>query len=286
MQPRSNSANIIRRAAWISLGVFLVAYLFVAFYGGIRHNAAARDLFYVPIGAVTVLTLILIAIRSRGTDRAVWTFLAVTGTGWACGDIWLRLKDLSGVAGDPRPLGVPDILYVIAYISLIIAVYRLSLLTGRPGRRGAGFAWHPLFIVVFVGALTALFAIFMPHGLSPFEPGTSVNLPMIIDYLYPALDIVVLLGLLLALFMSVLPWRKSWQEMIMFGLALFMVADLTFSFSMPAGVYEPSNLPSRLVIALWIIGYSLILMAAIYKLTDPETTPASTTRYVDSQTEA
>lgn len=96
----------------------------------------------------------------------------------------------------------------------------------------------------------------------------------------------ILVGLLITLFLSKLPWRKSWQEMIVAGLALFVIADITYNFSAPTGIYDPANMPSRLVIALWILGYCSILLAAIYKLTDPETRYTRVAAYVDSQTEA
>ncbi len=263
-----------------------MAYGYLASTASSGQALIVRELFYDPVDALTVAVLIFAAVRFRGQDERVWLWLSLAVTGWALADLAAIFLEVPGSVGAQRLLGPPDVFYVIAYGALVAGVLALGRTVAKPGGGFDWTRWYPLGAAASVVSLTALFAYFLPQGVSPAAPGAVVTLPMLVDYLYPALDIVLLAGLMFALLFSKMPWRHSWSELTVAGIAFFLVSDISYSFSAPAGVYDPANLPSRLVIGLWIAGYGLLLLAAVHKLTDPATRPVSTAPYVSSETEA
>lgn len=280
MAKRPKAGNIIRPTAWIILGLLLTAYLYFAFTVSAAQGQLVRELFYDPLDAVTVLILLFAAVRFRRQDEGVWIWLALAGVSWALADLYAIFNAVTGVAGAERLLAPPDAFYLLAYVGLILAVAALARLIDRPAGRADWSRRYPLIVSVAVALLTGLFAWLMPRGIAATGGAAPVTLPMIVDYLYPALDLCVIGGLLVILFLHRLPFQKPWHEMAVIGLIMFMVADLNYSLTAPAGIYSPANVPSRFIIALWIAAYALLLLAAVYRLTDAKNRPTAPVPYV------
>lgn len=270
MAKRTASPKTIRGVLWTVLSVVFFAYVVVAFFTGTGTGVNARDVFYVFMGFTTVMVLVFTAFAIDNKDHRLWTFVAATGVFWMLGDAVYRGAEIMGVVGNDRLLSPPDILYLLAYASLICAVQTFARLAGK--RQKEGFDWVRFYapgVALISFCLAGLFAYFLPNGIA-VSSGVQgeFSIAAIVKYLYPALDIAILVGLLLIILTHTVPFKKSWQGLGVFGLAFFIMADVNYSLAEPAGIYSPANVVARLIIAMWILGDILILMAAVYRLTE------------------
>lgn len=262
--------NRIKVIAWLSLSIVFLAYVLVAFFTGTGKGINARDAFYELMGFLTVSTLVYTAAKVGSRDRRLWTFVAATGVFWMLGDIAYRGAEILGLAGGNRILSPADIFYLLSYASLICVVQTFARLAGM--RNKGGFDWtkiYPPAAVIAAFFVSGILAFTMPNGIGSIgstPPPSSILL--IVNYMYPALDIVVLVSLMLIILTRNVSFKRAWHGLGIFGLALFTLADVNYSLAEPAGIYSPENIASRLIIAVWILGDILILMASVYRLTD------------------
>lgn len=257
--------------AWLVLIAVFIAYLVIAIFSGSGAGIIVRDVFYELMGFLTVSILVFTAYKIGARDRRLWTYVAAAGVFWMVGDITYRGAEILGVAGADRLLAPPDLFYLLSYASLICAVQAFARISDRRVTV-RGVDWVKFYTPGVTGLsfiMSGVLALFMPNGIgmSGYSP-SSLTISMMVNYMYPALDIGILAGLLLIILTQKIPFRKAWQGIGVFGLALFTLADMNYSLAEPAGIYSPENIVSRMIIALWILGDILIIMSSVYRLTE------------------
>lgn len=254
---------------WVILVAFVAAYLVVSQLAGPSDAATVRDIFYTVIGVVTVAVLVITALKSRGEDRPVWALIAITGMCWSFGDAVLRICEITGVYGPERIFCAPDIFYLAAYVSLAFVVVHMARLTSVKKNHMKWVRYYPFALVAEVALLSIGLALFLPQGIAGASVnGSGLKIATIVNYIYPAFDIGIVAGMLLMLLMHDMPFRKIWHELFIFGLSMFAIADMSYSLFEPAGIYDPTSLLTQAIISIWLFSYGLLIMAAVYKLSD------------------
>ncbi len=256
-------------AAWLGLFLFITSFLLTSAIVNTSYMEPVRDVFYFIMGVVTVTVLIIASVKSRGHDKKVWILIASAGALWAIGDLSLRICELTGMFGPKRVLCVPDIFYLTSYLFLVALVVSLGHATEKPGIKFKWVKFYPFAVVVLSIIISIAMAIFLPHGVAASIVETpGIDLSLIVNYSYTALDVCVVAGLLLIILVHRTHFNKLWEALLVLGLSVFTIADLSYSLFKPAGIYDPTTLPTQIIIAMWLGAYGLLSIAAVYKLTE------------------
>jgi hypothetical protein len=254
---------------WTILFVYVASFLILSQLIKPAGEIMVRDFFYAITGVTTVIVLTTAAIKSQGADKPVWSLIAIAGICWSLGDVIMRVCELTGIFGPVRTLCVADVFYQIAYISLAFVVVNLARLTNDRKIHADWARFYPLALFITVTLISTAMAYFLPNGLAgELGARTGLRIEMIVNYIYPALDFGIVAGLLLILFTHRIPFRKTWHEVLIFGLSIFTVADISYSLFKPAGIYDPASLPTQVIMAIWLTSYGVMIMAAVYKLNE------------------
>ncbi len=271
---KSKESKRIILIAWLGLALFIVAFLLASTIVNSGYTVAVRDSFYIIMGLTTVTVLTIAAVKSRGWEKKIWVLIAIAGGLWATGDLTLRICELTGMFGPKRVLCVPDIFYLTSYVALVGIVVLLGRATEKPGLKFKWVKFYPLAVVVFSIIISGAMAVFLPRGVAASSINPSrFDLSMIVNYSYTALDVCVIVGLLLIILVHRTHFNKLWEALLVIGLSTFSIADLSYSLFKPAGIYDPANLPTQIIVAMWLTGYGLLSMAAVYKMTEQLTEP-------------
>ncbi|MFA5867152.1 MAG: hypothetical protein WC891_04195 [Actinomycetota bacterium] len=256
-------------AAWLGLFFFITIFLLTSAFVNTAYAEPVRDVFYFIMGVVTVTVLIVAAVKSRGHDKKVWILIASAGALWAIGDLSLRICELTGMFGPKRVFCVPDIFYLTSYVFLVALVVSLGRATEKPGLRFKWVKFYPFAVIVVSIIISVVMAIFLPHGVAASIVRTpGVDFSLFVNYLYTALDVCVVAGLSVIILVHRTHFNRLWEALLVLGLSVFTIADLSYSLFKPAGIYDPVNLPTQIIIAMWLGAYGLLSMAAVYKLTE------------------
>lgn len=273
MDENKGKPGIAKKVAWFSLAVFLLTYLLISLFVEPAKAVTVRDYFYVVMGIVTISALIAAAVKSRGPDKRIWTLLALAGSLWATGDFTLRICEVTGIFGSERLLCVPDIFYFASYIALVMIVVSLGRLSTTTKTKINWVKFYPSAVVVFSIAISVIMAVFLPRGIAGGSTAAATfDVSSAVNYLYTALDICIVAGLLLIILLNRPHFDKPWFALGVLGLMTFTVADLSYSLFKPAGIYDPTNMPTQIILALWLTGYGLLSLAAVYKITEASST--------------
>ena len=270
MNIRAENRKIVIITAWFGLALFITAFLLISALVDTADAVTVRDLFYAVMGVTTVIALVSAAVKSHGQDKRIWTLVALAGSFWATGDLTLRICEVTGMLGAKRVLCFSDIFFFASYVALIAIVILLGRSNGNPEIKIKWVKFYPFGVVVFSILISVAFASFLPRGVAGGPGGlSSLNFSMIVNYVYTALDICIVAGLLIIILANRTHFSRLWQALLVLGLLTFSVADLSYSLFKPAGIYDPANLPTQVIVALWLTGYGLLSLAAIHKLTQP-----------------
>jgi hypothetical protein len=268
MDTNKETLAIIQFAAWAGLVVFVLSFLLVSAFAEPSMAVYVRDFFYTIMGVVTVLALITAAVKSRGRDRKVWVLIAAAGLLWALGDLAMRICEVIGLIGSKRVLSPPDIFFLAAYAALVYIVVIIGSDTKAAGLKNSWVRIYPVSVVILSVLISLAMAYFLPRGVGGAPLGAySLDFSMAINYFYTALDFCIISGLLLIILLNNTHFNRLWEALFVLGLSTFAIADLSSSLFIPAGIYDPANLPTQMIMAIWLTGYGLLAMSAFYNLT-------------------
>lgn len=270
MDGSDNKRFIGLAAGWSSVTLFIVAYLVVSNLVKTSQAPLVRDLFYGFFGFSMVGAFSIAAVKSKKSEKTIWIGLVAAAVSWATGDISLRLCEALGIFGEMRTLCVSDIFYIIAYVIITYLVILLAGLTGKPDTRRLWFRYYPLVLSAFVVILSVILAFYLPKGIAGAPLGErGISLNTIVNFLYTSWDLGLLASLLLLVLVHQIPFRKTWHELLIFAFSLLSIADFSYGLFKPAGIFDPSNIQTQSIIAVWMLSYGVFSMAAILKITEP-----------------
>jgi hypothetical protein len=268
MEINKETLGIVQIVAWVGLGLFITAFLLASALVDPSMAVYVRDFFYTVMGVVTVSALIAAAAKSHGRDKRVWRLIATAGVLWALGDLTVRVCEVLGLMGPKRVLSYPDIFFLAAYVALIAIVVLLGIDTKKPGLKKWWIRVYPPSVVVLSILISLGMAVFLPRGVGGGPIGAySLDLSIAINYFYTAIDFCIISGLLLIILLNNTHFNRLWEALFVLGLSTFSIADLSSSLFIPAGIYNATNLPTQIIMAIWLTGYGLLAMSAFYNLT-------------------
>jgi diguanylate cyclase (GGDEF)-like protein len=195
------------------------------------------------------LGALLVGVRLHRPDQpGTWYFLAAGIGCFVVGDAifsWYDVRDVHA----PFP-GIPDVVYLLAYPLLFIAVGRV---VHRSGMRGSA-AW--LDAGIWTGG--AIVAAWLPL-LEPFVHDPGLTTPQRVTALaYPAMDLVLLL---LVVHQLSSPMRRGTAHRLMLlALTGLLVADVVFGIRSLDGTYQSGELTDL----GWLISYIGLGAAALH----------------------
>jgi len=201
------------------------------------------------IASFSGLVALLIGVRLHHPPRpAAWYFLAAGIGCFVTGDaifFWYEARDVR----TPFP-GVPDVVYLLAYPLLFVAV---GIVVRTSGARGTA-AW--LDAGMWTGG--AVVAAWLPL-LEPFVHDPSLTIPQRVTALaYPAMDLVLLL--LVVHQLSSPRRRGTVHRLVLLALTGLLVADVVFGIRSLDGTYHSGELTDL----GWLVSYFGLGAAALH----------------------
>jgi diguanylate cyclase (GGDEF)-like protein len=242
------------RKAIAALGAYIGLYLsWQAFHWLPGDMADVGDLFFLPAGVVAVAACVAASRRCAGVDRlrGFWRLMALAITAQFLGDATMALYDIGGLAV-PFP-SVADLIYLAFYPLMLLALLRVPLApTSRAQRVRLGLD----LATILAGGAMLIWHLVLVDSLG--EGGQSV-LQTTVSIAYPLGDLALLGGIsVLLLRWSPATLRRP-LSLIAAGLALFIAADISFSFSALHGGYTAGG-PIDI---FWVVALILFALAAM-----------------------
>ncbi|MDQ1457826.1 MAG: hypothetical protein QOH28_3446 [Actinomycetota bacterium] len=210
----------------------------------------AQAALFVLFNAVAMFAAWRAAGRARGTDRMVWTSVAVALTLATLANVPYYAFPL--IVGRPIPFPCPvDVLFLSTQPCFIVALLALA----RQRRRGdrAGDALDAAIVVVGGASLMWQFVIapvVNQSGMSSLAHVTAVA--------YPVSDLMVF-AVLVRLVMAV-SHRTASMRFLLAGIASLLAADVLLAIQLSSGSYHVGG-P---VDGMWMAYYALITVAALH----------------------
>ncbi|HLF16037.1 MAG TPA: PAS domain-containing protein [Candidatus Thermoplasmatota archaeon] len=246
---------------------------------GLATAAVAAALAFLPEGskaatavddgattATAALAAVLAARRARlgGAPRRPWALLAVALGFIALGEFYWLLSDF--VLNEPVGLlSAADPAYYLGYL------FALAALAGwfprREGRYGP-FRQAITVVIVVASLELAAWLTFLRRATTAEGMGTA---EVLVAAAYPAMDIAVAAAFLVVARVTELPERVP-ILLVGLGFLAWMVGDLAYAVLAVQGAYSSGFL----LAALWVGGYLLVAVAALWPTSAPSAAPSKT----------
>ena len=196
-------------------------------------------------------------LRRDGRVRLAWVLLGLSALSWGLGQtVWDWYQIVRNVQV-PFP-SFADAGYLIAVPLAIGGVLALPVANERART-------HVRTVLEGLTIGTALLIISWDTTLGAvYKAGADSTLAMVLSLLYPLSDVAIITMILVRI-SRVAHSGRAPLILIAGGLAAAAVADSSFAYSTAAGTYGAGNVLD----SGWIVGYSLIALAALYSITHP-----------------
>ena len=233
---------------WIGPAALVVPVAVVAFVAGhlgADTGAALRG----ACGLAAVGVLAYRAYHSPSRSRLAWGLLAVGIGGWVLGDGLWDGFDAAGVRESSALLVIPNVLYVLAYPALFVAITR----RGRPHLRRPDRGVLADCAVLFLISLVTLRGFLIPSGI---DVSTADGF---FTALYPFGDALLLAGAAWAAFTGV---RMTGSvRLIAAGLVAVLLSDVAWEWQARAAA---PLLSASVINATYSVSYALLAAAALH----------------------
>lgn len=184
--------------------------------------------------------------RNRPASRGVWQLLAVGIVLFTAGDIVYDLVVRSFGAADGYPWS--DVFYLAAYPVFAVALWKLA-----KGHFSRGSVLDAA--VVAVAGTAVVWSVSLQHVVDTADGSVGERM---VSTLYPVMDVVLLLALVLAIF-AVHRWNAS-AWLLFAGFGVMLVADTVFARLVADGTYHDAMWTD----ALFPISYFLLAGALMH----------------------
>jgi diguanylate cyclase (GGDEF)-like protein len=240
------------RKAIASLGAFLLLYLsWQAFRWIPGGMAQVGDAFFLPVGAAALIACWGASRRCARVDRLrwFWRLMALAIAAQTIGDTTMAVHDFGG--GEIPFPSPTDLAYLSFYPLLLLALLRVPVAPSSPAQRQR--LALDLAAVLVGGAMVVWYLVLAPI----VTEGGQSTLQMLTSVAYPVGD----LGLLAGLGLVLLRWSPAILHrplsFVAAGLAMFIVADVVYSYMVLHGGYRAGS-P---IDTLWIAALALFALA-------------------------
>ena len=255
---RSAQRNVWPVAAGV-LGVFAVGCAAaLQFQLAGRYTYLYLDNVAETVAALLAATCCAVAARRRtGRVRLAWVLLGASAMSWGLGQaVWDWYQIVRNVQV-PFP-SLADAGYLLAVPLAIGGVLALPVANERART-------HVRTVLEGLMIAAALLVISWDTTLGAvYRAGADSTLAMVLSLLYPISDVAIITMILVRIGRVAHSGRAP-LLLIAGGLAAAAVADSSFAYSTAAGTYGAGNVLD----SGWIVGYSLIALAALYSITHP-----------------
>jgi diguanylate cyclase (GGDEF)-like protein len=225
-------------------------------WGGHQHQAAIGDLAFVPVNGTAVLLSWRVSRRNdlSWESRRPWRWLSAAIALYMLGDL---LQFVYEVILHERAYPTwADAAYLSFYV---VAAY--SLLSTRGQRRSVSERARRLLDMgtVFVGGAVLIWYVALGPALAW---GAHFDLVDLVTYAYPAGDLLLLFGVLSALWRGVPPSAVLSLRIFAVGVLLFIAADVAYDYITVHSTY----LGGDPVDTLWMVALTAISLSAACRL--------------------
>lgn len=232
-------------ASWAYLGAGAVA---IAVYFGLRGHPDAQSIFYVVIGAASVVAILVgSAWNLPRSERLPWQLFAFGLAGQVAGDAIFAFYEISLNREPPSP-SIADVFYLGGYpllaAGVLLVLRRLGAQTSRTAILDT--------IVIFCGVALVQWIFFIdPYNHVRF----GTELARVVAMAYPAMDVLLLVAVAQLL---VGPGRRTpAYRLLLLSVALWVVADESYGLSFQS--YQGGDW----IDALWLGSYVVWAAAAL-----------------------
>jgi diguanylate cyclase (GGDEF)-like protein len=240
-----------RKAAVAFAGFLLLYASWQATHWIPGETTKIADVFFIPVGVGAVICCLRAAhLSTVGRLRRFWGVMGLAVSAQLAGDAMMLSYALGG-SEPPFPSFV-DLAYLSFYPLMLLALLSIPVApTTNPQRLRIGL---DLTTVLVGGALVIWYLV----GAQTLADGGQSTLQMIVSMAYPAGDLALLAGLVITLLLWS-PWAiRPALALIAMGLAMFVAADLVYSYALLHDGYVSGG-P---IDALWIVALGLFALAA------------------------
>jgi diguanylate cyclase (GGDEF)-like protein len=241
------------RKATIGLGAFLLLYLSWQLFRWIPGDVARiGDAFFLPVGVIAVLACWSASRRCVEVKRLrwFWRLMALAITAQLAGDTTMAVYDFGG--GEVPFPSPADLAYLSFYPLMLLALLRVPV---APTSRTQRTRLTLDLVTALVAGGMVIWHLVLAQTLMEGGRGT---LQMLTSVAYPVGDLVLLAGLGVVLLRWSPPILRRPLSSIAAGLALFIAADLVYSYAQLHGGYEAGGA----IDTLWIAALALFALGA------------------------
>jgi diguanylate cyclase (GGDEF)-like protein/PAS domain S-box-containing protein len=210
------------------------------------RDAEVRSFLWNVLALIAAAAAIWGLARNRPAARGVWQLLAAGVVLFVAGDIVYDIAVRSFGASDGYPWS--DILYLAAYPVFAVALWKLA--KGHFSRGGVLDA-----AVVAVAGTAVVWTASLSHVI---DHGAGSTTDQVVSALYPVMDVVLLVALVLAIF-AVHRWNAS-AWLLVGGFGVMLVADCVYARMVAQGTYTDGQWTD----ALYPICYFLLAGALMH----------------------
>ncbi len=197
---------------------------------------------------------------SADKDKTVLLFLGLGTLSLALGEVsWAYYEVFLGLDEPPYP-SIADYFYLASYPFLFISLLSMSRFSG------AGVLTR-VRAVLDITVVTIL--AFVPMWFFLIKPVYTPEAPLteaIVNGLYPALDVALIIAILINLMGFKRSKWRAWEIMIAAGFVLTIAADVIFNYFAGQNVYFAASITARLLDLLWMASYFLFFLAALFSI--------------------
>lgn len=246
------------RRAIAGLAAFLLLYLsWQVFHWIPGDTARVGDSFFLPMGAVAVIACWAASRRCAEVSRLrwFWRLMALTAAAQLAGDTQMALYGFGG--GEiPFPSSA-DLAYLAFYPLMLLALVRVPVAPTSPTQR-VRIALD--LATALVGGAMVIWHLVLAQTVT--EGGQS-TLQMLVSVAYPIGDLALLAGLGVVLLRWSPATLRTPLSLIAAGLAMFIVADIVYSYAVLHDGYSSGG-P---IDTLWVGAMALFALAAMSQQT-------------------
>jgi signal transduction histidine kinase len=231
----------------------------IAAYFGLRDHPDAQSIFYVVIGAASVVTILIGSVRNlpRG-ERLAWQLFAFGLAGQVAGDAIFAFYEVSLNREPPAP-SVADAFYLGGYPLLALGVLLVLRRLGGQTSRSAVLDT----IVIFSGVALVQWVFFIdPYNHVHF----GSTLARVVAMGYPAMDVLLLVAL--AQLLVGPGGRTSAYRLLLVSVALWVVADEIYGLNFQT--YQGGDWIDGLWLGSYVVWAAAALDPSMAKIAEPD----------------
>ncbi len=241
---------------------FIAMYLGVAFWPvSLEAKSRILGVAYAFPPVIAVIGTSAVFIKKRADEGLFWGTLALSMIAITAGELyWLFLQVFRGLS-HPALASFATYAFLTGYVFLFLSIFAFWWISRKRIQH-----LYSIFVTIALMISTAAAVWFFQYQTTYVIYFQQSMYDELINAIYPALDVALLVGFISTAVFSNAPKWPSWVMAVITGIALYAVGDMAFTFFSVADAYQPGTLVSNVIDVFWMACYMFIFFGAFLRL--------------------